>query len=188
MRWIYLFPLVVVGITAFALFSWAALTPLPANGPGRTIYDVHTVVSLPAGSSQVIQVGGEQEIPLGSLVVVTVGVLIEKPDKDTGENAYFRLSHAGLILEEDVGGGLSLTLETHETTVGEDNPQLLISNDQSFPLEVELRAFVTRPPTTLEKFSMYVGFVIAAGLLAALWPLYLVTIGRSRARERKGAI
>ena len=183
MRPSYWFPVVVVAVGAMALYSWAVLTPLPANGAGREIYDVHTILSLPPDSSHLIQVGGEQEIPHGSLVVVVAGVLTDRPGEDFPANAYFRLVYAGSTLEESVTGVFSLTLETSETTAGAENPQLFIRNDQPFPLEVDFRAFVMRPPTTWEKFSMFGGFVITAGVLAALWPLYSVTIGRSYKRR-----
>ncbi len=183
MRLSYWFPVAVVVIGVAALYNFALLTPLPANGYGRTIYDVHTTFSVPGDSSFLVLVGGEQEIPQGSLVVITAGVLSDKPGSDIAEDAYFRLERDGSTLEEGVGGGVSLTLETPGATAGTDNPQLYIRNDHPFPLEVDYRAFVIRPPTTWEKFSMFAGFVITAGVLAALWPLYSVTVGRSHKRR-----
>ncbi len=183
MRLSYWFPVAVVVIGVAALYNYALLTPLPANGYGRTIYDVHTILSIPPDSSLPILVGGEQEIPHGSLVVIVAGVLTDRPGSDFPEDAYFRLAYAGSILDEVVTGVFSLTLETPGATADTDNPQLFIRNDQSFPLEVDYRAFVIRPPTTWEKFSMFAGFVITAGLLAAVWPLYLVTIGRPNKRR-----
>ena len=111
------------------------------------------------------------------------GVLTDRPGEDFPEDAYFRLLYAGFTLEEGAAGVLSLTFETPETTAGAKNPQLFIRNDQSFPLEVDYRGFVRRPPTTWEKFSMFGGFVNTAGVLAALWPLYSVTLGRSQKRR-----
>ena len=183
MRLSYWFPVAVVVIGVAALYNYAVLTPLPANGYGRTIYDVHTTFSVPGDSSFLVLVGGEQEIPHGSLVVIVAGVLTDRPGRDFPEDAYFRLAYAGSALEESVTGVFSLTLETPGATAGTDNPQLSIRNDHPFPLEVDYRAFVMRPPTTWEKFSMFAGFVVTAGLVAALWPLYSVTVGRSHKRR-----
>lgn len=188
MRWVYLLPIVVVAVGAMVLYGWAQLTPLPANPYGRTIYDVHTTLSVPPDSSLSILVGDDQRIPRSSLIVITAGVLNDKAGSDIQEDAYFRLERAGSILEEGFGSGLSLNFETSGATMGADNPRLFMRNDQSIPIEVDYRAFVMRPPTTWEKFSMYAGFVITAGLLASLWPLYSATIDRSRAHERKETI
>ncbi len=115
--------------------------------------------------------------------MITAGVLNDKPGSGIQEEAYFRLEHAGLTLEEGIGSGLSLNFETSGATEGQDNPQLYIRNDPPFRLEVEYRAFVARPPTVWEKFSSFVGGVIIAGVLAAIWPLYAMTI-RRREGER----
>ncbi len=182
LRLSYWFPVVVVIIGVVAVYS-LALTPLPANGFGRTIYDVHTTFSVPPGSSMPILVGGEQEISTGSLVVITAGILNRVPQSDSYEHAHFLLTYAGSALEESVANAFSLSLETPGATTSADNPRLVIRNDHPFPLEVEYRAFVVRPPTVWEKFSMFVGGVVIAGVLAAMWPLYTVTIGRGE-RER----
>ena len=110
--------------------------------------------------------------------MVTAGVLNDKPGSEIQEDAYFRLGHAGSTLEEGIGSGLSLTFETSGATEGQNNPQLVIRNDHPFPLEVEYRAFVDRPPTVWETFSIFVGGVIIAGVLAAIWPLYAMTVVR----------
>ncbi len=182
MRLSYWFPVAVVAIGVAILYSFS-LTPLPANPYGRTIYDVHTTLSVPPDSSLSILVGDDQRIPGASFIVITAGVLNDKPGSDIQEDAHFRLERAGSTLDEGTGSGLSLNFETSGDTAGQDNPQLYIRNDHPFPLEVEYRAFVVRPPTVWEKFSTFVGGVILAGVLAAIWPLYTVTIGR-RERER----
>jgi hypothetical protein len=166
---------VVIGV-AF-LYSYS-LTPLPANPYGRTIYDVHTTLSVPPDSSLSILVGGDQRIPGASFIVITAGVLNDKPGSDIPEDAYFRLERAGSTLDEGIGSGLSLNFETSAATESQDNPQLHIRNDHLFPLDVEYRAFVVRPPTVWEKFSTFAGGVIIAAVLAAIWPLYTLTIGR----------
>ncbi len=182
MRLSYWLPALVVVIGVAILYSFS-LTPLPANPYGRTIYDVHTTLSVPPDSSHSILVGDGQRIPGASFIVITAGVLNDKPGSGIQEEAYFRLEHAGSTLEEGIGSGLSLNFETSGATEGQANPQLTIRNDHPFPLEVEYRAFVVRPPTVWEKFSSFVGGVIIAGVLAAIWPLYTMTI-RRREGER----
>ena len=46
MRLSYWFPVAVIVIGIAALLNFSLLTPLPANGYGRTIYDVHTIFSV----------------------------------------------------------------------------------------------------------------------------------------------
>ncbi|MEE9173653.1 MAG: hypothetical protein V3U30_01595, partial [Thermoplasmata archaeon] len=102
----YWFPVVVVVIGVAVLYNFA-LMPLPANGYGRTIYDVHTTWSVSPDSSLSILIGDGQRIPGASLIVITAGVLNDKPGSDIQEDAYFRLERAGSIVEEGIGSGLS---------------------------------------------------------------------------------
>ncbi len=176
------FPLAAVAVVTLGLYLYVYFTPLPANGYGREIYDVHTTLAVPANSSITVPIGGEQDIPEGSLIVLTAGVMNERLNSDLSEDALFRLTYAGTTLEEEITNVISRSFETRVDTRGFDNPRLFVRNDHPFPLEVDYRAFVWRPPTTPERFLMYAPIILFVGLLASVWLILSLLLRDSRGR------
>ena len=170
MRWL---PLTAVAVVALACLSYAWSHPLPANGYGHGVYDVNSVLTVPASSSLSILLAPESSVPSGSLVLAFAGVMNHIPGSDLHETAYFRLTQVGITLAE---GEMTPFLHTYESPVdssGSQNPTLFIRNDHPFDLSLDYRAFVVRPPTTLEHFGLFLPLLVpllAVGILWAILP------------------
>jgi hypothetical protein len=168
-RWI---PLGVVLVVALACFAYAASHPLPANGYGRTVYDVRdTVLTVPAISSLSILLAPDSAVPRGSLVLAFAGVMNHLPNSDLHEMAYFRLTQAGVTLAEGVMTTFRHFFESPVDSSGAQNPILFVRNDHAFDLSLDYRAFVWRPPTTLEHFALFMPLLAPLVLVGILWAI-----------------
>ena len=165
-RWL---PLAVVAVVALACFAYAASHPLPANGYGRTVYDVDTILTVPASSSLSILLAPDSPVPRGSLVLAFAGVMNHVPNLDLYETAYFRLTQSGVTLAEGVMTPFRHSFESRVDTSGAENPALFVRNDHAFDLSLDYRAFVWRPPTTLEHFALFMPLLVPLVLLGTLW-------------------
>ena len=171
-------PLVAV-VLAFPLaYAHAVANPLPANGYGHSIYDVHETLTVTQGSTFAVLIGGGAFVPWDSLVLVTAGVMNRMPGSDISESAYFRLTHLGVVLEEGVMSPLSHLFQTRLDSAGPDNPQLFIGNDHPFDLFIDYRAFVIAPPTAFDHFALYLPFLAPALVGAVAWFGFSLAKGR----------
>jgi hypothetical protein len=169
MRWL---PLTAVAVVALACLSYAWSHPLPANGYGRIVYDVRdTVLTVPAGSSLSIILAAESPVPRGSLVLAFAGVMNHVPGSDLYETAYFRLTQAGLTLRAGVMTPFLHIFESRVDSSGAQNPTLFVRNDHAFDLSLDYRAFVSRPPTSLEHFELFLPLLVPLVLVAILWAI-----------------
>ena len=130
-----------------------------------------------------VPIAGDQFVPRGSLVLVTAGVVNRLPNSDFYEYAYFRITQAGSTIEEGLGNAVSSSFETRQDTQGSDNPRLSIRNDHAFALQIDFRAFVLVPPTTWERFLLYVPGLGIAGALAFAWLSGFVIVSRKPAQN-----
>ncbi len=165
-------PLVIVAVGALILYGYVSASPLPWNGYGHTVFDFSGVTSMPGEQTTSFTLGDDQLLPRGSFVLVTAGVITTRPDSDVPEAVYFRLTFAGAMIAENLGGAFSHSFETSEDAQGSDRPQFLIRNDNPFRVEVDVRAFVVVAPTPWEHYSLYLPVLVLAGGLAAFWLVY----------------
>src|SRR3989442_11756530 len=97
-------PLVAV-VLAFPLaYAHAVANPLPANGYGHSIYDVHETLTVTEGSTFAVLIGGGGFVPRGSLFLLTAGGMKPMPGSDISERADFRPTHPRVV---PGGGGIS---------------------------------------------------------------------------------
>src|SRR5207247_10995181 len=108
-------------------------------------------------------------VPSRSLILVVAGVTNRQPGSDLSETAYFRLTHAGATIAKGDVSPFSESFETRVESAGVDNPALFIRNDHAFDLTIDYRAFVTRPPSTLEHFAPYLAALVPLLAVAILW-------------------
>lgn len=165
-RWL---PVIAVALVLLVALSYVAANPLPANGFGRSIYDVQATLTVPAGSSLMVLMAEGSVVPSRSLVLVVAGVMNRLPGSDISETAYFRLTQAGTTVAQGEVSPFSESFETGVESSGADNPALFIRNDHAFDLAIDYRAFITRPPSTLEHFALYLPVVIPLLAGAILW-------------------
>lgn len=164
-RWL---PLIAVALAFLVVLSYVVANPLPANGYGRSTYDVHTTLAIPAGSSRTILMAEGFVVPIRSLVFVMAGVMTKQPGSDISETAYFRMTHAGTTIAQGDMSPFSESFETRMESSGySDNPALFIRNDHAFDLAIDFRAFVVRPPSTSEHFALH-SFILFPMLAAAI--------------------
>ena len=165
-RWL---PLIAVALAFLIALGYVVANPLPANGYGRPIYDVRTTLAIAAGSSRTILMAEGSVVPSRSLILVVAGVMNRQPGSDLSETAYFRLTHAGATIAQGDVSPFSESFETRVESGGADNPALFIRNDHAFDLTIDYRAFVTRPPSTLEHFAPYLAVLVPLLAVAILW-------------------
>ncbi len=175
MKWVPWIPLLAILVVVPAVYLHADAHPLPANGYGHEMYHTHENLFVPSESSQTVSIGGDVGIPADSLIRFEVFVLTERPNSDLSEHASFQLAYAGSVVTEDDGAGLTRTFYSTQDTIPAENPQILIRNENDFPIEVGYHAFVIRPPTTREHFLLYAPGLLLAGLLVAIWPVFSLT-------------
>src|SRR2546426_11638752 len=86
-------PLVAV-VLAFPLaYAHAVANPLPANGYGHSIYDVHETLTVTEGSTFAVLIGGGGFVARGSLFLLAGGGLKRTPGSGLSEGAGFPLPH-----------------------------------------------------------------------------------------------
>jgi hypothetical protein len=93
------------------------------------------------------------------------------PGSDLHETAYFRLTQAGVTLAEGVMTPFMHSFESRLDSSGAQNPTLFVRNDHAFDLSLNYRAFVLRPPTTLEHFGLFLPLLVPLVLAAILWAI-----------------
>ncbi len=174
-RWL---PLIAAALAVLLALNSVITNPLPANGYGRSIHDVHETLIVPAGSSRTILMAEGSVVPSHSLVLVVAGVMNRQPGSDLSETAYFRLTHdGGTIAQGDVSPFFE-SFETRVESVGADNPALFIRNDHSFDLAIDYSALITRPPSNAEHFGLYLPVLIPLLAGAILWAVFYRRDGR----------
>jgi len=174
-RWL---PLIAVALALLFVLIYVVANPLPANGYGRLIYDVQRTPTIPAGSSQMILMAESAVVPSHSLVLVVAGVMNRVPGSDISETAYFRLTHAGTTIAEGDVSPFHELFETRLESSGATNPALVIRNDHPFELSIDYRAFVTRPPSTIEHFALFFPILVPLVAGAVLWAAWYGRAGR----------
>jgi hypothetical protein len=167
-RWL---PLAAVSVIALACLAYVWSHPLPANGYGRSVYDVDTVLIVPAGSTLSILLAPDSPVSRGSMVLAFAGVMNRVPNSDLHETAYFRLTQGGMILAEGVMTPFRHSFESPVDSSGAQNPTLFVRNDHAFDLTLDYRAFVWRPPTTLEHFGLFLPLLVPLLGVAILWAI-----------------
>src|SRR2546428_6288636 len=86
-------PLVAV-VLAFPLaYAHAVANPLPANGYGHSIYDVHETLTVTEGSTFAVLIGGGGFVARGSLVLLPAGVMKPIPPSGNSRKGELSLSH-----------------------------------------------------------------------------------------------
>src|SRR2546428_222510 len=94
-------PLVAV-VLAFPLaYAHAVANPLPANGYGHSIYDVHETLTVTEGSTFAVLIGGGGFLAAGPLFLSAAGALDPPPAAGSSIRAHVRLPHPRVLLAGD---------------------------------------------------------------------------------------
>lgn len=174
MRRIGWLPWLVVGAAALVAYGVAYAQPLAAIPHGHTFYEVDTVLTVKADDTLTIAVADGMAIPRGSFIRLTVAVITEPLGSDVSYQAHFKLEGDGETVEEaDTNIFTARSQESRHTHLW-----VHVENELSVPLDLALFGFITRPPTTIERFSLFVPWLFLMGIAALGVSLFLVARGR----------